>query len=69
MFRSYDHLQAEIYLLGFTRLTTDPFFRIELTLCITIVIGSLIMDDDECGTVGRMTGRGNPSTMRKPVPV
>jgi hypothetical protein len=22
----YDHLQAEIYLLGFTRLTTDPLF-------------------------------------------
>jgi hypothetical protein len=26
MFRSYDHLQVEIYLLGFTRLTTDPLF-------------------------------------------
>jgi hypothetical protein len=26
MFRSYDHLPAEIYLLGFTRLTTDPLF-------------------------------------------
>jgi hypothetical protein len=26
MFRSYDHLQAEMHLLGFTRLTTDPFF-------------------------------------------
>jgi hypothetical protein len=26
MFRSYDHLQAEIYLLGFTGLTTDPLF-------------------------------------------
>jgi hypothetical protein len=24
MFRSYDHRQAKIYLLGFTRLTTDP---------------------------------------------
>jgi hypothetical protein len=26
MFPSYDHLQIEIYLLGFTRLTTDPLF-------------------------------------------
>jgi hypothetical protein len=26
MFRSYDHLQAEIYLPGFTLLTTDPCF-------------------------------------------
>jgi hypothetical protein len=26
MFRSYDHLQVEIYLLGFTRLTADPLF-------------------------------------------
>jgi hypothetical protein len=26
MFRSYDHLQAEIYLIGFTRLTTDQLF-------------------------------------------
>jgi hypothetical protein len=24
MIRSYDHLQVAIYLLGFTRLTTDP---------------------------------------------
>jgi hypothetical protein len=26
MFRSYDHLQEEIYLLGFTRLETNPLF-------------------------------------------
>jgi hypothetical protein len=26
MFRSYDHLQAEIYLLVFTQLTMDPLF-------------------------------------------
>jgi hypothetical protein len=26
IFRSYDHLQVEIHLLGFTRLTTDPLF-------------------------------------------
>jgi hypothetical protein len=26
MSRSYDHLKAEIYLLGYTRLTTDPLF-------------------------------------------
>jgi hypothetical protein len=26
MIRSYDHLQVEIYLIGFTRLTTDPLF-------------------------------------------
>jgi hypothetical protein len=27
MFRSYDHLQAEIYLLEITLLTTDPFLE------------------------------------------
>jgi hypothetical protein len=26
MFRPYDHLQREIYLLGFTRVTMDPLF-------------------------------------------
>jgi hypothetical protein len=26
MFRSYDHLEEEIYLLGFTGLTTDSLF-------------------------------------------
>jgi hypothetical protein len=26
-------------------------------------------DDDECGTVGGMVGKGNQSTWRKPVPV
>jgi hypothetical protein len=27
------------------------------------------MDGDECGAVGGMLGRGNPSTGRKPVPI
>jgi hypothetical protein len=26
-------------------------------------------DDDECGVIGGMSGRGNPSTRRKPAPV
>jgi hypothetical protein len=28
-----------------------------------------MMDDDECGAVGGMIGRGNRSTWRKPAPV
>jgi hypothetical protein len=40
MFRSYDHLQAEIYLLELTLLTTDPLFlEYKLTSWITTVIG------------------------------
>jgi hypothetical protein len=31
--------------------------------------GLLMMDDDECGAVGRMIGRGNRSTRRKTAPV
>jgi hypothetical protein len=29
----------------------------------------MMMDDDECGAIGRMLGRGNWSTQRKPTPV
>jgi hypothetical protein len=43
MFRSYDHLQAEIYALGFTRLTTDPFsFNMLNTIVIGLIVGRFV---------------------------
>jgi hypothetical protein len=29
----------------------------------------MMMDDNECGAIGEMLGRGNQSTWRKPAPV
>jgi hypothetical protein len=49
-----------------------PFLELSGTVCnITEAITGLlyqplIMDDDECGAVGRMVGWGNRSTRRKP---
>jgi hypothetical protein len=53
----------------FSSLGGWDWFSLERRTLFDLLYQTRVMDDDECGVAGGMSGRGNRSTGRKPVPV